>query len=262
MKISVFGENYAAWYDYLYADKDYAAECQLIEEAFRRLSPFPVRRVLDAGCGTGNHAWRLAQRGYQVVGVDLSRPMLHYAMRKKATFVLPEGASPPLFVWGDMKKFHLHLDFDAAVAMFAVLGYQSEDQDVVSFLRSVSRHLKKGGLFLADMWYGPAVETLRPETREKIINTEEARVVRQARAELLPEKHLCLVHYRLIIQRKNQIAPEEFKETHVMRYFFPEEIENFLTKAGLQLARLSAFAELDQPPGPSTWNILMVAQKS
>lgn len=35
--------------------------------------------VLDVGCGTGRHACALADRGYRVVGADLSEQMLHIA---------------------------------------------------------------------------------------------------------------------------------------------------------------------------------------
>ena len=38
-------------------------------------------RVLDAGCGTGEHTIRLAKRGYQCTGVDLSEPALERARR-------------------------------------------------------------------------------------------------------------------------------------------------------------------------------------
>ena len=59
-----FGPEYADAYDALYADKDYDAECDLLERIFRRVGR-PVRTVLDLGCGTGAHAVRLAQRGYE-----------------------------------------------------------------------------------------------------------------------------------------------------------------------------------------------------
>ncbi len=38
-------------------------------------------RVLDAGCGTGEHTIRLAKRGYVCTGVDLSEPALERARR-------------------------------------------------------------------------------------------------------------------------------------------------------------------------------------
>jgi SAM-dependent methyltransferase len=40
-------------------------------------------RLIDLGCGAGRHAIRFARRGFGVVAVDLSRPMLE-AVRRKA----------------------------------------------------------------------------------------------------------------------------------------------------------------------------------
>src|SRR5947209_19234510 len=74
--MSVFGQEYASIYNLLYEDKDYAAECDVLERVFRTFGSRQVHRVLDLGCGTGNHAVPLAERGYQVVGVDRSEDML------------------------------------------------------------------------------------------------------------------------------------------------------------------------------------------
>src|SRR5439155_25393326 len=43
----VFGRDYAAAYDDLYQDKDYVAECDLIERVFETYGQGPTRRVLD-----------------------------------------------------------------------------------------------------------------------------------------------------------------------------------------------------------------------
>jgi len=50
----------------------------------RTLAAVEARRVLDAACGTGRHAIALAQRGYQVVGADLSAPMIQRARENAA----------------------------------------------------------------------------------------------------------------------------------------------------------------------------------
>ena len=54
-------DRYARFYDVLYRDKDYAAECRYLERIFDRHSPRRVRSVLDLGCGTGGHALFLRQ---------------------------------------------------------------------------------------------------------------------------------------------------------------------------------------------------------
>ncbi|MBI2152247.1 MAG: class I SAM-dependent methyltransferase [Candidatus Rokubacteria bacterium] len=49
---------------------------------FTLLEPRPGALALDLSCGTGNYALALAQRGFRVVGVDVSEPMLRVARAK------------------------------------------------------------------------------------------------------------------------------------------------------------------------------------
>jgi ubiquinone/menaquinone biosynthesis C-methylase UbiE len=51
----------------------------LIDKIFRTYGNDSISTVLDLGCGTGNHAFPLAGRGYEVVGVDCSENMLTQA---------------------------------------------------------------------------------------------------------------------------------------------------------------------------------------
>ena len=47
-------------------------EVDFLVHCFKRFAKRPVRRVLDIACGTGPHLVRLAERGYQMTGLDLS----------------------------------------------------------------------------------------------------------------------------------------------------------------------------------------------
>lgn len=122
----VYGDEYANEYDQLYSDKNYQAECDLIEHTFHRFATGEVRSIVDFGCGTGNHAIPLAQRGYCVTGVDLSAEMLRVA-RKKST----EAGVAINWVEGDIRNVQAGGPFNAGLFMFAVLGYLLPNEDIM-----------------------------------------------------------------------------------------------------------------------------------
>ena len=252
----VFGPIYADAYDVLYRDKDYAAECDLVERIFQTYGDGSIHSVLDLGCGTGSHAIPLAQRGYEVVGVDRSENMLAHARRKAAGFSIGSGVA---FHQGDIRSVDLQRHFDAALMMFAVLGYQLENADVLSALKAARQHLRSGGLLIFDVWYGPAVLHQRPSQRVRIVPTPEGRTLRVASGELDIRRHLCTVHFH-VWQLEGERLVAETKESHLKRYFFPQELNLFLECSGFVLIRLGAFPEFDQDPDETTWNVLGVGR--
>lgn len=252
----VFGATYVEAYDPLYHDKDYTAECDLIERIFMTYGDGPIRTVLDLGCGTGNHALSLAQRGYEVVGVDRSESMLAQ-VRKKIASHLSNGKL--VVQQGDIRSVVLQEGFDAALMMFAVLGYQLENVDVLSALRNARRHLRVGGLLLFDVWYGPAVLHQRPSQRIKVVPIPGGHTLRAASGELNTRRHLCTVHFQVWRLEGGKLVAEA-EESHAVRYFFPLELILFLDSSGLAPIRLGAFPEFDKDPDESTWNVLGVAR--
>jgi SAM-dependent methyltransferase len=255
-----FGHSYAEQYDRIYGTKDYEAECDLLEAIFQRHGSGPIRSVLDLGCGTGNHSLPLARRGYQVVGVDRSPAMLARAREKAAS--LAEGASlhPPVFREGDVRTVRVDKSFDAALMMFAVLGYQSANDDVAAALDTVRRHLRPGGLFACDVWYGPAVLAIRPSNQLKEVPLREGgKLLRFASGNLDVARHVVEVHIRTW-QLGGSGEQAETSEVHLMRFFFPQELAYFLKTARLDLLSLTAMPELDRPAGESTWNVVAVAR--
>ena len=252
----VFGSEYANVYDLLYKDKDYLEESRLIDRLLQTYGNGSVRSLLDLGCGTGNHALPLAQRGYEVVGVDRSARMLESA-RKKAISGQIDGKVN--FYQEDIRSFQVEHSFDACLMMFAVLGYQLENRDVLAALRAARKHLRSGGLFVFDVWYGPAVLRQGPSERVKLIPTDRGQILRVASGELDVEHHLCKVSYRLWkIEGERLIGQTE--ETHLMRYFFPLELNLFLECSGFIPVRLGVFPEFDRDPDTTTWNVLGLAR--
>lgn len=253
---TVFGNAYASAYDTLHVDKDYEGECDLFEQLFARFGGAPVRSVLDLGCGTGGHAVPLARRGYAVVGVDSSPGMLAGARARVASL---DHAAGPAFIEGDIRSLDLDRSFDAALMPYAVLGYQLSNADVLSALRAARRHLNVGGLLIFDVWYGPAILHDRPAERVRARSLGEKTALRSATATLDTSRHVCTVDYRLW-QMEQGVLVNETTETHVMRYFFPLELQLFLECAAFDLAQLSAFPRIDVPADDHSRNALVVAR--
>lgn len=253
--MSVFG-NYAQFYDLFYKNKDYSAECDIIENILKAHSSIKVQTILDLGCGTGNHAFLLHQKGYKVVGVDKSEVMLANAERKLSKLSNKKNIR---FEKGDIKNWKTDERFDAVLMMFAVLGYQLDNNDVLQTLTTVKKHLKPGGLFIFDVWYGPAVLSVRPSQRVNVFSANGEQILRIASGELDTLKHQCRVDYHIWHYKKQKIM-QEVKETHTMRFFFPKELELFLQISGLELVKLGAFPQWKNSPSEETWNILGIAR--
>lgn len=252
----MFGSTYASSYDALYQDKDYGAECDLLQEQFQQHCNGAVRTILDLGCGTGNHVIPLAERGYQVTGVDRSAEMLDQA-RAKATALVSSGSLS--LQCDDIRDLKLDKTFDAVLIMFAVLGYQLTNRDVISTLTTARRHLAPGGLLIFDVWHGPAVLVNRPSQRIKVVDIDGRQILRVSSGTLDTNRNLCQVDYLVWVLESNRLISNA-TESHSMRYFFPLELELFLESTAFTPVRLGAFPEFKNDPDETTWNVAQVAK--
>jgi SAM-dependent methyltransferase len=252
--LSVFNTHYADQYDRLYASKDYGGECDLVQSALQRFCAQAPQRLLDVGCGTGGHAIELARRGYQMTGVDLSAAMLEHARHKAEVL----GPLQPRWVCGDARNFDAGEPYDAAIMMFAVIGYLNSNEDVLAGLRNIRRHLKPGAVFVCDFWYGPTVLMQGPSDRVRVLDVDEGQVIRTTQTTLDVVKHTADVSFRLWHVQGQQLLSQT-EETHRLRYFFPQEFSLLLAQAGFRQDSLSAFPSLEAPLANDSWNALVVA---
>ncbi len=88
------------------------------------------QRLLDAGCGTGALAIAAAERGAEVVAIDVSHGLIDVAQRRA-----PSGLSIDWRV-GDMRSHSLGI-FDHVVAMDSLIHY--DDSDIVGVLKAWSQ---------------------------------------------------------------------------------------------------------------------------
>ena len=248
-------KKYADFYDSLYEDKNYRQECNFVKRIFETYSEEKVDSILDLGCGTGSHALPFADMGYAVTGVDISENMLEMA-RKKAS----DQKKQIIFVQQDIRHLDLPQKFDAAVAMFAVMGYQTTNQNFEDTLTSVRRHLDTGGLFIFDLWFGPAVLTQKPTDRAKIIEQKDKKIIRYVHPVLNIINHTVEVNYTVLEIAGDRVVTET-KESHLMRFFFCQELKYFLVKNGFEVLKMIPFMEINDVLSEDNWNMSVVARK-
>jgi len=187
--------------------------------------------------------------------------MLEHAKLKVQRSLQSSKCTSIEFFQGDARDLDLEQDFDAVIMMFSVLGLQTTNADVFSSLVSARKNLKPGGIFVCDVWYGPAVLAIRPSDRIKIMSIENGQVIRAASGSLDTFRHLSSVHYHIWRISDSRVI-NETDETQLTRYFFPQELAFFMGQAKLDLVHISDVRDLDQKPTDETWNVLVVGKAS
>ena len=93
------------------------------------------RSVLDLGCGTGQLALHFLKNGYEIVGLDASEYMLHYAWEHAHDYV---DAGQATFIQGDVTDFHLGSKFGLVVSTFDTLNHLAHEDALIKCFHCVS----------------------------------------------------------------------------------------------------------------------------
>jgi SAM-dependent methyltransferase len=142
-----FFDSHAPYYDQNPFTQHTEAEVDFLLSIFPLI---PGMSILDMGCGTGRHAIELANRGFRVMGVDISEGMLEEAQKKAdkaCVSVVWEHADASLPLDFDAEPF------DAAISLceggFGLIG-QGDDPVAhdLAILKNISAHLKPNAPFL------------------------------------------------------------------------------------------------------------------
>jgi|GEM_PF-49894 SAM-dependent methyltransferase len=260
---SVFGA-YSTYYDLLYRDKDYAAEASYVHTLIQQHQPRSAS-ILDLGCGTGRHALLLAEQGYQIVGIDGSPEMLERAKTQLAASTPAEvgrrtsSGQAPEFVQGDIRSARIGQKFDVVISLFHVMSYHVTNEDLRAAFDTAKAHVKPGGLFVFDCWYGPAVLSIRPSVRIRRFEDERISVIRLAEPVLHANGNWVEVNYQVLIKDKLSGSLDELRETHRMRYLFVPEVAAFAEAAGFRVESALEFSS-NEALGVDTWTAVFVAR--
>lgn len=239
----------SAYYDLLYHQKDSSAEADYVDKLLQ-LYRIPGKSLLEFGSGTGRHGCALAERGYRVHGIELSNEMVQ-ASQQSPGFSCQQG---------DISTTRLSLQADAVISLFHVLSYQTSNALLQATFSNASSHLQKGGLFLFDIWYSPAVAAQQPEVRIKRLSTPELSITRIAEPDVYPNENRVDVNFTIFAQHTGTGDLHTFTEKHPMRHFSLPELDLFAEVAGFERLCAEEWMTGD-PPSPDTWGVCLVLRK-
>jgi SAM-dependent methyltransferase len=213
--------------DYLYFYGDFLTQDRSTREVdflIKELKLGKPMSILDLACGHGRHSNRLAELGYQVIGIDITQDFIDIARKdahKKKIFVK--------YLRQDMRKIQYKNEFDRILLLFTAFGYYEDDVNL-SILKKISRALKKDGLFCFDI-----------PNRDGMMKILLPAVVTEKDKDMMIDLHNFdsingkLYNKRIVI-RNGQRKEKPF----FVRLYNPTEIIKMLHQAGMQVSKIYA----------------------
>ncbi len=182
--------------------------------------------VLDLGCGNGRHAVGMAKRGYRIVGVDLSLPML-----ARAGELAQEEDQKINFIHGDMRDLGFEQTFDAVYCVGTSFGY-FDDATNIRVIEGIARALKPGAPFLLEVVNRDNVIAAQPNLTW----------FEGSGAICMEETSFNYINSRLYVTRQLIIGAEgkqrQVKHDMSMRLYSLHELGTILHKAGFAVSKV------------------------
>lgn len=185
--------------------------------------------VVDLGCGTGKLTEILADRGYDVMGIDLSEEMLGMALERRDRL-----RHKTLYLCQDMREFELYGTAGTFVSVGDSVNYLLTDEDMARLFKRVNTFLFPGGIFVFDfktlhLYRDVIGDSTIAEDREDCSFIWENWFDEESR---INEYDLSLFIREKDIGEDDSLF-RKYQEIHRQRGYTLEEIKRFAQEAGL-----------------------------
>lgn len=224
--------NFAYFYDKLMKDVDYPKWADYIEKLFNKFKVKPSL-VLDLGCGTGSMCIEMAERGYDMIGTDISEDMLSCARDK-----LAEKGLNVLLLNQDMASFELYGTVDAIISLVDSVNYVTDKRDLNRMFKLVNNYLNPGGLFIFDINSNYKFENV---LADNVFYNVEDDICYIWQNSFDRKTRICEFDLTFFVQQKDLY--QRFDEIHHERAYTSEEIHRAIEASGLEFcAEYRAFS--------------------
>lgn len=209
--------------------------------------------VLDLGCGTGSLTERMAAKGYDMIGVDLSQEMLGIALTKSK-----EAGSSTLYLCQDMRELELYSTVGTVISVCDSVNYLLEEEDVEETFRLVNNYLHPGGIFIFDFNTLYKYEQVIGDTTIAENRDDCSFIWENYYHE---EEHINEYDLTIFVrQDEEDDIFRRFGETHYQRGYTLKEMTELVRKAGLEPVE-ALDADTHKEPTETSERIYIIARE-
>ncbi len=250
--------QFAYYYDQLMADVPYGSWIDFAEQCWGKFGR--PRTVVDLGCGTGNITLPLAQKGLELIAIDLSEDMLAAGQQKldemKRGQALVFGGSVT-WLQQDMRQWELPEPVDSVICFCDCLNYLLEEEDVKQTFTQVFHGLVEGGTFIFDV-HSPRQLEIYAEEQPFMLNEEDIAYIWTCE---LNEDRCEIEHSLTIFAKEDQsVSFCRIDEIHRQRAYPAGKLKGWLEQAGF--CKVECYADFGrQSSTEHSLRVFFVAQK-
>ena len=227
----------------------YEAWTDAIDKVLQVTAPLKGR-LLDVGCGTGAITERMADRAWELVGVDASPDMISIARDKSAgpEYLVRRLPDDGLADLGE---------FVGAYACFDTINYLSAPGQLATVFGQIGAALRPGSAFMFDTNTEFKLATLFSNYHSGDDFADEFGYVWKNKYSA--DTRCC--HIEIIFFVRDESGKyDRHVERHVERWFTEAEVRDALAAGGMKLDRMNA-AYSDDPVTPTSPRATWVAVK-
>ena len=244
-------EKFAQVYDLFMDNIDYEEWADYITGHLREYG-IEDGLVLELGCGTGTMTGLLADKGYDMIGVDNAPDMLEIALEKKE-----EEGQDILYLCQDMREFELYGTVKAIVSICDSMNYITEDEDLLEVFKLVNNYLDPEGVFIFDLNTVYKYEKILGE-QTIAENREDASFIWDNYYD--EEEQINEYDLALFIPEGKDGLYRKYEEVHYQRAYELELVKELLEKAGMEfVAAYDAFTK--NPVNEKSERIYVIARE-
>lgn len=232
------------YYPQLYFERDEKEATAFIDRLLSTLRPPAGSRMLDLACGRGRHSLILADKGFDVTGIDLSERNIEYARQFENEHLH--------FYQHDMRQMLITQYYDYVFNFFTSFGYFRTEREHRNTIRTVSLALKEGGTFVLDYLNTPYAEQHLVHRSQKKIGG--------VRYDLTKWSDKRTFFKKIHIEDEKLNAPLEYTEE--VAKFSVSDFRDLFAPYGLQIQDIYGNYELEPYDPENSPRLLLIAVKA